>query len=629
MPSMREMRRRRFVPRLKSLEDRLAPAAIVTAYNGSYPDEYNLGYKMPGLYSPNYDFSTGGNNYQLVLNDLVGTSEPSEGWQCLLYTQYVEDNNWTITYAPASPQNLTFTAKTYMAMATTSVDLLGQAVALPQVGALIDVQTSGYTPNINDLPNIHWISVVTTNAPPWADGNIQSYNSMYVDTIDNTPYFPVCNLPGFLDYATRSGTYYGQLVTWSAETYMVLQTAPQTVTVFPDGFTWGFQVQASAPRSPITLTASGNPNPVVVGQPTTLTALLDTQNSDDLNRPTGMVGFLDRTGNVNTLLGFAPVQPNNSLQVFQAVLPGVTFPNAGEHNIAAQYMGDSYWYGSVATILENVIQANTSLDLTAPQSAAVGASIDLAATVSVVAPGAGAPTGTITFYADANSVGSGSVDASGTASISVSSLAVGSHLVTATYAGDNNSFGSSAATNLTITADSVTVMNLGDQTNTAGASISLPLTAWASNGDPVTLSETGLPPGLSISNNAVVGAIALNAGSASPYTVTLTATDVATGVSASVSIIWTISVPTIGFMPPGDQANDNGDTVNLSLVCYAWTSNGDPLTFSASGLPPGLTLSNGVIAGTLTTSGTYSVTLTATDPATDISATQTLTWTVT
>ena len=69
-----------------------------------------------------------------------------------------------------------------------------------------------------------------------------------------------------------------------------------------------------------------------------------------------------------------------------------------------------------------------------------------------------------------------------------------------------------------------------------------------------------------------------------------------------------------------------GDSVSLTLS--ASDPNGDPVTYSAAGLPPGLNvnLNSGVISGTLTTSGSYPVTASATDG--DLSGSTTFSWTV-
>ncbi|MEU4746769.1 S8 family serine peptidase, partial [Actinosynnema sp. NPDC023658] len=78
--------------------------------------------------------------------------------------------------------------------------------------------------------------------------------------------------------------------------------------------------------------------------------------------------------------------------------------------------------------------------------------------------------------------------------------------------------------------------------------------------------------------------------------------------------------------PPGNQTSSVGTAVSLQLKASGGTA---PFTWSATGLPPGLSISptTGLISGTPTTAGTYTVTATATDSA-GKAGTTTFTWTV-
>ena len=64
---------------------------------------------------------------------------------------------------------------------------------------------------------------------------------------------------------------------------------------------------------------------------------------------------------------------------------------------------------------------------------------------------------------------------------------------------------------------------------------------------------------------------------------------------------------------PGNQTNNVGDTVNLPIV--GSSTAGNPLAWSQTGLPNGLTISatTGTVSGKPTTAGTSSVTVTAQD----------------
>jgi hypothetical protein len=95
--------------------------------------------------------------------------------------------------------------------------------------------------------------------------------------------------------------------------------------------------------------------------------------------------------------------------------------------------------------------------------------------------------------------------------------------------------------NITVNLPVVTLVNPGNQANTAGDTVSLSLTAYSSSGNAVLLSATGLPPGLTLVDGHISGTIDASAGSGMPYIVTLTATDIAADVSVSVTICWTVT----------------------------------------------------------------------------------------
>ncbi|WP_019072160.1 putative Ig domain-containing protein [Streptomyces hokutonensis] len=84
---------------------------------------------------------------------------------------------------------------------------------------------------------------------------------------------------------------------------------------------------------------------------------------------------------------------------------------------------------------------------------------------------------------------------------------------------------------------------------------------------------------------------------------------------------------TVTVTNPGSQSTATGSTASLQIS--ASDSAGATLTYSASGLPTGLSISSstGLISGTASTAGTYAVTVTATD-STGASGSASFTWTV-
>lgn len=85
---------------------------------------------------------------------------------------------------------------------------------------------------------------------------------------------------------------------------------------------------------------------------------------------------------------------------------------------------------------------------------------------------------------------------------------------------------------------------------------------------------------------------------------------------------------TVTVTGPGDQTGTVGTAVTAVQVHAVDSTAGQTLAYSASGLPPGLSISSsGVISGIPTTAGSFTVTVTATD-STGASGFATLTWTV-
>ena len=83
----------------------------------------------------------------------------------------------------------------------------------------------------------------------------------------------------------------------------------------------------------------------------------------------------------------------------------------------------------------------------------------------------------------------------------------------------------------------------------------------------------------------------------------------------------------VGVINPGGQGSIGGDPVSLQM--QGASDGGFPLTWSATGLPPGLTIdaSSGLISGTLSATGTYQARVTATD-STGVSGSVFFNWTV-
>ncbi|MGW7006768.1 putative Ig domain-containing protein [Streptomyces sp. NPDC054933] len=175
---------------------------------------------------------------------------------------------------------------------------------------------------------------------------------------------------------------------------------------------------------------------------------------------------------------------------------------------------------------------------------------------------------------------------------------------------------------------SVTVTNPGNQTGTVGTAASLQISATDTAGGTLSYVATGLPAGLSI--NSSTGLISGTPTTAGTSTVSVTATD-STGPSGSTSFTWTVNPAagnTVTVTNPGNQTGTVGTATSLQIRASD-SASGQSLTYSASGLPAGLSInsSTGLISGTPSTAGTSTVLVTATD-TTNASGSTSFTWTV-
>ena len=175
----------------------------------------------------------------------------------------------------------------------------------------------------------------------------------------------------------------------------------------------------------------------------------------------------------------------------------------------------------------------------------------------------------------------------------------------------------------------VTVTSPGTQTGTVGTAGTLQIKATDSaTGKTLTYSATGLPIGLSISSST--GAITGTPARAGSYTTTVTVND-GSGAS-SVNFDWTIGATgtgnTVTVTNPGNQTGTVGTAASLQIKASD-SATGQTLTYSATGLPAGLSISSstGLISGTPTTAGSPSVTVTVTD-GTGAKGTASFTWTI-
>lgn len=131
----------------------------------------------------------------------------------------------------------------------------------------------------------------------------------------------------------------------------------------------------------------------------------------------------------------------------------------------------------------------------------------------------------------------------------------------------------------------------------------------AATGTPSTYMATGLPAGLAL--DPLTGAINGTPTTAGVSVATLAATNPLGTNTALLTI--TVAAPVTS--PVITSPNTAGATVGTPFVTYVIAATGSPTNYTATGLPPGLTLAplTGAINGTPTAAGTYLVALAATN----------------
>lgn len=226
-----------------------------------------------------------------------------------------------------------------------------------------------------------------------------------------------------------------------------------------------------------TTTLTTNPNPSVFGQPVTLRAEV-VPNAPATGNPTGFIQFIVDGAN------YAFVALDG--QVAETTLTGV---GVGPHTVKAVYLSSdmNFFTSTSQELTQTVNKASTSTALTTSGSPSVfGQPVTFTATVSVNAPGAGAPAGTIVFKDGTTVIGTEPVSsATGEqASITVSNLSVGQHAISATYSGDDSFNGSTK---------SVAQQVIRAQTSTVVASSANP--SQSGEGVQFTATVTPVAPG--------------------------------------------------------------------------------------------------------------------------------------
>lgn len=190
----------------------------------------------------------------------------------------------------------------------------------------------------------------------------------------------------------------------------------------------------------VTLGLLSSANPSVFGQGVSFTATVAAA-SPGSGTPSGTVQFAVDGSDLGS-----PV----TLSSGSATSVAVSNLSVADHTVTASYSGDTNFSASSASSAQQVDQKVGQASVTTavaanPGTSVYGSAVTLSATVTATSPGAGTPTGTVTFEANGNPVGTPATLTNGAASESVTVLPGGSDSITASYSGDSN-FAASTAT---------------------------------------------------------------------------------------------------------------------------------------------------------------------------------------
>lgn len=302
-------------------------------------------------------------------------------------------------------------------------------------------------------------------------------------------------------------------------------------------------------------TVSDSPGTTVFGQPVTFTATVK-PTSSKAGMPTGTVTFLD---NGTPLPGGADLELVNGKATFTTSdLP------VGKHQITAAFTGAGSFASSSSSVNAHTVkQAGTKTTLVGvPASSALGEEVTLTATVTISGPGAGAPTGTVTFKDGRQTLGTAdvtTVNGVTTATFTTSDLTAGKHAIKATYSGDDNfeTSTSPAAVERVAKADTTTGVNVSERQSVFGQEVTITATI-----DPT--SEVGLSP---------TGRVTFKDGKKTLGSVNVTTVD---GVTAAT--LTTTKLPvgehtiTASYAGDGNFTGSSGNVVQLPVAKAATTT---------------------------------------------------------
>nr|WP_237503459.1 Ig-like domain repeat protein [Streptomyces sp. SID8375] len=296
----------------------------------------------------------------------------------------------------------------------------------------------------------------------------------------------------------------------------IVVTTPAGSVTLPNAFTY---------KAPTAMTVTSTPDPSPAGQEVAFTATL-VGVPPTTGTPTGTVtfDFGDGTAPVTAPLTDATATVNHAY----------TGASDTPYAVTVNYSGDLYFMATTGTDTPAVEAAPTTTTVThGPDPSLAGQPVTFVARVAPTPPGAGAPTGTVTFDFGDNTPPATVPMAGGSATVThtFESAAALPYTVTATYSGDDNFTPSTGAESQTVQqAATATTVDLAPNPSVAGQPVTatatvavVPPGAAAPTGTVTFDFGDGTPPVEAPLTDGAAATSHVYAGTTgSPYTVTAT-----------------------------------------------------------------------------------------------------------
>lgn len=202
-------------------------------------------------------------------------------------------------------------------------------------------------------------------------------------------------------------------------------------------------------KNDVLIAVASSANPSVFGQPVVFTVTVSPE-PGGMAVPDGTTVTFTFDGGVQQTKTLVNGQATFDPQAFLGTVLSV-----GLHTLDVRFNGNADFNDKTGSLTpaQTVNRASTQVTTTTTTPNPVfGQAITVVATVTVVAPGAGVPSGGVIFTIDGTTQVPGTLNAGGQATVMLpTNLSVGMHRVTVAYNGDNNFLPSTTTTDLEVT----------------------------------------------------------------------------------------------------------------------------------------------------------------------------------